>query len=133
MPAHAPSPDLSAERNHLAASREALARMRERTSRLDASAAGDKVSREFLESALAARMKALADDPTVPLFFGRLDYTADHEEARGEQFYVGRRHVTDEAGDPMVVDWRAGISRAFYRASRAEPMGVERRRRFGFQ
>ena len=33
----------------------------------------------------------------------------------------------------MVVDWRARISRAFYRASRAEPMGVELRRRFGFQ
>ncbi len=33
----------------------------------------------------------------------------------------------------MVVDWRARISLAFYRASKAEPMGVELRRRFGFQ
>ncbi len=126
-------PDLAAERAHLAASRAALARMRRRTSALDSSAAGDGVSRQFLESALFRRMKALADDPTVPLFFGRLDYTEDHPEAHGERFYVGRRHVSDETGDPMVVDWRAPISLAFYRASRTEPMGVEVRRRFGFQ
>jgi DNA helicase IV len=126
-------PDLSTERDHLSASRAALARMRARTSGLDSSAAGDRVSQQFLESAILRRMKALADDPTVPLFFGRLDYGEDHEDARGERFYVGRRHVTDEVGDPMVVDWRARISLAFYRASRTQPMGVRRRRRFGFQ
>jgi DNA helicase IV len=107
--------------------------MRERTSALDSSAAGDWVSRKYLESAIFARMKALADDPTVPLFFGRLDYDETHADALGERFYIGRRHVSDEAGDPMVVDWRARISLAFYRASKAEPMGVELRRRFGFQ
>jgi hypothetical protein len=128
-----PDPDLAGERDHLAASRAALARMRTRTASLDSSAAGDWVSQQFLESAIYRRMKALADDPTVPLFFGRLDYTDSHEDARGERFYIGRRHVSDEVGDPMVVDWRATISRAFYRASKAEPMGVELRRRFGFQ
>lgn len=111
--------------------------MRRRTAALDSSAAGDGVSRQFLESALFRRMKALADDPTVPLFFGRLDYTEDSlgrgPEPHGERFYVGRRHVSDETGDPMVVDWRAPISRAFYQASRTEPMGVGVRRRFGFQ
>jgi len=107
--------------------------MRARTSSLDSSAAGDWVSQQFLESAIYRRMKALADDPTVPLFFGRLDYTDAHEDARGERFYIGRRHVSDEFGDPMVVDWRARISRAFYRASKADAMGVELRRRFGFQ
>ncbi len=129
----AAAPDLARERDHLAASRTALARMRDRTSRLDTAAAGDAVSQQFLESAILRRMRALADDPTVPLFFGRLDFDAAHEDARGERFYVGRRHVSDEVGDPMVVDWRARISRAFYRASRAEPMGVALRRRFGFQ
>lgn len=130
-----PEPDLELdhERRHLAGSRSALARMRERTSALDTAAAGDWVSRQFLESALLRRMKALADDPTVPLFFGRLDYDRDHPEARGERFYIGRRHVSDEVGDPMVVDWRAPISLPFYRAGRAEPMGVLLRRRFGFQ
>ena len=128
-----PDPDLASEREHLAGSRAALARMRAHTASLDSSAAGDWVSQQFLESAIYRRMKALEDDPTVPLFFGRLDYDKDHQDAQGERFYIGRRHVTDEVGDPMVLDWRARISRAFYRASKAEPMGVELRRRFGFQ
>jgi len=136
MPADA---DLTSERDHLSASRAALARMRDRASALDSSAAGDWVSQKYLQSAIVQRMKALADDPTVPLFFGRLDYSdaavavdgdVDH---RGERFYIGRRHVSDEVGDPMVVDWRARISLAFYRGSKTEPMGVELRRRFGFQ
>ena len=33
----------------------------------------------------------------------------------------------------MVIDWRAPVSLPFYRATRIEPMGIERRRRFGFQ
>lgn len=122
-----PDPELTHEQDHLASSRQALARMRAKTETMDASAAGDWVSRQFLESAIYRRMKALEDDPTVPLFFGRLDY------ASGEDFYVGRRHVTDELGDPMVVDWRAPISLPFYRASARVPMDVARRRRFGFQ
>jgi DNA helicase IV len=129
--------DLAAERGHLSAARAALARMRERTSRLDTSAAGDWVSEKYLRSTILQRMLALADDPTVPLFFGRLDYTDTHVDVevdhRGERFYIGRRHVSDEDGDPMVVDWRARISLPFYRASKTEPMGVELRRRFGFQ
>ncbi|HEU4515289.1 MAG TPA: AAA family ATPase [Nocardioidaceae bacterium] len=126
-------PAIGAEREHLRLSREALARMRARTASLDTAAAGDWVSQQVLESAIYRRMKALEDDPTVPLFFGRLDYDDSHEDAAGERYYIGRRHVTDQAGDPMVVDWRARISRAFYRASRVEPMGVRLRRRFGFQ
>ncbi len=129
----APTDDLASERAHLAGSRAALSRMRARTASLDSSAAGDRISQQFLESAIYRRMKALEDDPTVPLFFGRLDYDEAHVDARGERFYIGRRHVTDEVGDPMVVDWRARISRAFYRASKPEPMGVVLRRRFGFQ
>ncbi len=131
--ATSPDVDLDTERRHLDDSRAALARMRERAAALDSAAAGDWVSRQFLESAIYRRMKALADDPTVPLFFGRLDYDDGHVDARGERFYIGRRHISDEVGDPMVVDWRARISLPFYRASRAEPMGVRLRRRFGFQ
>jgi len=123
---------LAAERAHLDASRANLARMRERTAGLDRNTAGDWVSQQFLESALAVRMRQLEDDPTVPLFFGRLDYDAAHADGRGERFYIGRRHVTDPDGEPMVIDWRAEISRAFYQASKAEPMGVDLRRRFGF-
>ncbi len=50
----------------------------------------------------------------------------------GERFHIGRRHVHDPDGRPAVIDWRAPVSRAFYRASRAEPMGLAMRRRFGF-
>src|SRR4051794_41908691 len=106
--------------------------MRARTSSLDSSAAGDWVSQQFLESAIYRRMKALADDPTVPLFFGRLDYTDAHEDARGERFYIGRRHVSDEFGDPMVVDWRAREGRAVFRANKAAAMGGEVPRPLGF-
>ncbi len=49
-----------------------------------------------------------------------------------EHFHVGRRHVHDPHGTPVVIDWRAPVSRPFYRASQADPMGLERRRRFGF-
>jgi hypothetical protein len=124
MPA---SDDLDAEQAHLDESRRQLRRMRERTAAMDASAAGDWVSREYLESAFAQRMRELADDPSIPLFFGRLDYGDD------EEFHIGRRHITNEDGDPMVVDWRAPVSLPFYRATRADPMDVARRRRFGFQ
>jgi DNA helicase IV len=121
-----PDPELQREREHLARSREQLERMRERTASLDSAAAGDWVSREFLESTFALRMRQLADDPTVPLFFGRVDY------ADGEEFHIGRRHVSNPTGDPMVIDWRAPVSLPFYRASRAEPMDLLRRRRYGF-
>lgn len=121
-------PELSHEQRHLAESRTQLARMRERTASMDSAAAGDWVSREFLESTFALRMRQLADDPTIPLFFGRLDY-----ETSRERFYIGRRHISDPDGEPMVIDWRAPVSLPFYRGSRAEPMGVARRRRFGFQ
>jgi DNA helicase IV len=53
-------------------------------------------------------------------------------EVAGESFHVGRRHVHDPQGSPVVIDWRAPVSRPFYRASQAEPMGLDLRRRFGF-
>src|SRR3954452_13094972 len=87
---------------------------------------GDPVSTEFLKAELFRRAQALLDDPDTPLFFGRIDRMA------GEQFYLGRRHVRDTKGDPVVVDWRAEVSRAFYRASASDPMGLGLRRRFGF-
>lgn len=123
---------VSAEREHLEASRAALRAMREETLSLKAQG-GTAWSTEVLNLALQARAAALMDRPGVPLFFGRLDYAADAEsEFRGEHFYVGRRHVHDAHGDPMVVDWRAPVSLAFYRASGKQPMGLALRRRFGF-
>jgi hypothetical protein len=122
-----PDPTLAAERAYLATARADLRAMRDATLALDARG-GDAVSEAYLAASLHRRVLALTDDPDTPLFFGRLDLAeAD------ERFYVGRRHVHDDAGDPVVVDWRADVSTAFYRATRTEPMGVRLRRRFGFE
>ena len=124
---------LAAERAYLAAARAELARMRARTLALDAEkAGGSALASEYLKGALYYRAEALIDDPETPLFFGRLDLSpaAEPDETT---YYVGRRHVHDSDGDPVVVDWRADVSRAFYRATRTEPMDVVLRRRFGFE
>jgi DNA helicase IV len=120
--------ELAAERSHLTESRAALKRMRGRAEALFSTGdkvAGDAYTAEQLGRHMARRVKELADDPDTPLFFGRLDI----EESA---YHVGRRHVTDDAGEPMVLDWRAPLSRSFYRASVRDPQGVATRRRFGF-
>jgi DNA helicase IV len=128
-PATTPAGDvLAREQGHLEHARDQLRRMREATDALDAAKASDAWSGALLGRVLARRVASLQDDPRTTLFFGRIDMRTQHGE---ETFHIGRRHVTDEGGDPVVVDWRAPISTAFYRASAAEPMGVDLRRRFG--
>ncbi|MFJ8094640.1 HelD family protein [Streptomyces griseofuscus] len=95
------------------------------------------VNAAVLSRQIDDRVKALADLSDTPLFFGRLDYLhapgEDRAEgASGEQFYIGRRHVHDADGDPMVIDWRAPVSQPFYRASKKDPMDIGLRRRFGY-
>jgi DNA helicase IV len=127
-------PVLTDERAHLRSSREFLRLMRDDVLSLRA-LGGDPVSEEYLKADLYRRAEALTDLPDTPLFFGRLDYAhhaQDALEVAGEQFHIGRRHVHDPDGRPVVIDWRAPVSRPFYRASPAEPMGLARRRRFGF-
>jgi DNA helicase IV len=148
---------LAAERAHLRASREFLRLMRENVLSLRA-LGGDPISEEYLKADLYRRAEALHDLPDTPLFFGRLDYSdqltpadtaTDADDLAGqpdgdagpsgigsafpgEQFHIGRRHVHDPDGHPVVIDWRAPVSRPFYRASPADPMGLAHRRRFGF-
>src|SRR3954447_19387596 len=85
----------------------------------------DAWASERLGAARAQRLRHLAADPGVPAFFGRTDDGA-------ETFHIGRRHVRDAAGNPVVIDWRAPMSTPFYQASAVQPQGLERRRRFGF-
>jgi DNA helicase IV len=125
MPADAP--ELAQEREFLAEARVQLGRMRDRVAALDGRYAGDWVSAEALEAALARRMEQLTDDPEIPLFFGRITVGEGTEI-----FHIGRRHVSDPDGEPMVVDWRAPVSTPFYRATPKEPMGITARRRYGF-
>ncbi|MGP4025592.1 HelD family protein [Actinomadura sp. 3N407] len=125
---------LAAERAHLAESRAALRRMREHARSLSADVAADRVSRQFLESLLDRRVAALADHAGTPLFFGRMDRDGEDGPDLPATMYVGRRHVHDgDEGRPLVLDWRAPVSRAFYQAGPADPMGWRLRRRFGFQ
>ena len=119
-----PDPVLTAERDHLARAADCLTEMRTAASAVT-DAGVDAWASERLGAARAERLRALAADPRVPAFFGRTDTAT-------ETFHIGRRHVRDAAGDPVVIDWRAPMSRPFYQASAADPQGVVRRRRFGF-
>jgi DNA helicase IV len=103
--------------------------MRRQTLSLEAHG-GDRVSSQFLAATLYRRAQSLIDDPTSSLFFGRIDQQRSDAPAP-ERWYIGRRHVADAHGDPVVIDWRADVSTAFYRASPVAPMGVSLRRRFG--
>lgn len=125
MPADVP--ELIQERDFLAEARTQLGRMRDRVAALDGRYAGDPISADALEAALARRMEQLTDDPEIPLFFGRINIGES-----AEIFHIGRRHVSDADGEPMVVDWRAPVSTPFYRATPKEPMGITARRRYGF-
>ncbi|MFG2885930.1 HelD family protein [Streptomyces sp. NPDC048297] len=138
-PLDAPVSDpLARERSHLAGSRAALRAMREDVEALDIKdVTANWVNAAVLARQIDDRIKALADLSDTPLFFGRLDYlhapgASQAEGAEGEQFYIGRRHVHDADGDPMVIDWRAPVSQPFYRASKKDPMDVGLRRRFGY-
>ncbi len=138
---------LAVERDHLASAREFLRLMREDVLSLPA-LAGDRVSEEYLKADLYRRAESLRDLPDAPLFFGRLDYaagarapsigpgdrgeTAEDWHLSADGFHIGRRHVHDPDGHPVVIDWRAPVSRPFYRASQGDPMDLARRRRFGF-
>src|SRR5215469_12429446 len=117
-PARGPAdPVIAAERTHLTRSRKFLRLMREDVLSLRA-LGGDPVSEEYLKADLYRRAEALRDLPDTPLFFGRLDYPrSPWEEPPGpgpagaagagpETFHIGRRHVHDPGGHPVVIDWR---------------------------
>ncbi|WP_370941839.1 RNA polymerase recycling motor ATPase HelR [Amycolatopsis sp. cg5] len=83
------------------------------------------MERDVQVRASAKEMKRLAfgDDG---LCFGRLDTLA------GERSYIGRIGLFDEddAFEPVLLDWRAPASRAFYVATAASPEDMRRRRQF---
>lgn len=148
LPTDAPvDPQLQAEREHLAAARAALRAMHESvetTELMFGDAVKDKVTDAALRRGREKRLVALTDIPDAPLFFGRLDFDPgtvflddDEDEARRvdgqpDRVHIGRRHVHDPEGRPMVIDWRAPISVTYYRATPSDRMRVRSRRRYGF-
>jgi DNA helicase IV len=122
-------PVLLAERAHLDLAARCLAQMQDSAARI-ADYGVDELSSYGLGRMRAQRLAALAADPDAPPFFGRTDRDADHGGV--EVLHIGRRHVRDQQGDPVVIDWRAPIARAFYRATPADRMHIRLRRRFGF-
>ncbi|MFN2517994.1 MAG: AAA family ATPase, partial [Jatrophihabitantaceae bacterium] len=100
-------PVLTAERVHLETARRCLVGMQRRASAI-ADYGVDELASQSLGRLRAQRLRALAADPDAPPFFGRTDRDADIVAGTGaETFHIGRRHVRDDNGDPVVIDWRA--------------------------
>lgn len=121
-------PDLTAEQERFAAAGDARDRMIARFEALDPSASADEITQEFVEMTVGDALESLRS-PGAGEFFGRIDCD-DLDGEEPEQWYIGRRHIEDDAHDPVVVDWRAPIAAPFYRATAIDALGVAFRRRF---
>ncbi|MQA13547.1 MAG: AAA family ATPase [Pseudonocardiaceae bacterium] len=86
---------------------------------------GTPMDRDVRVRASAKEMKRL-DVADNGLCFGRLDTLS------GDHSYIGRIGLLDEENDyePVLLDWRAPASRAFYVATAATPENMRRRRQF---
>ncbi|WP_195210358.1 HelD family protein [Actinomarinicola tropica] len=82
--------------------------------------------REVIHDNIAQRLQALHVGD-ASLVFGRIDL---EDAAGGDHFYIGRVAVADAEREPLVVDWRAPVAEAFYRATPRAPLGLVRRRHF---
>ena len=86
---------------------------------------GTPMERDVQVRASAKEVKRL-DVADNGLCFGRLDTLS------GGHSYIGRIGLLDEENDyePLLLDWRAPASRAFYVATAANPENMGRRRQF---
>ena len=120
-----PHPELALEQRHLDRATECRDRGHGGPNEPGARGGGLAAAESDSEVArwhLRRRLDSLADPAGVPAF-GRIDEGDD-------RWYVGRRHIEDDTGEPLVVDWRAPVSIPFYRATVHDPMGLDIRRRF---
>ena len=125
--------EISEEQEFLDRALDALDHMRNEARSLRDSAAvahmrgaGDLVERDVVMGTALNRLDQLAIGDQ-PLFFGRIDYL-DKNERPGDTYHVGRLAVSDVELNPLVVDWRAPVAEAFYRATGVESLGLARRR-----
>jgi len=106
--------------------REEAMTMRDNAAVANMRGAGDLVERDVVMSTALTRLDQLAIGDQ-PLFFGRIDYDVNDEGTR-DVYHVGRLAVSDEQLNALVVDWRAPVAEAFYRATGVESLSLSRRR-----
>ena len=51
-------------------------------------------------------------------------------DSRSDPIYIGRSALRATSGEQLLLDWRTPAARAFFAATRADPMGVASRRRY---
>ncbi len=125
-----PHPDLELERARLDFFRQCLDAMRAKTAHLagrEDLLAANEADAVAVRHQLSLRLAAL-DQPGMLCFGSLLTDSA----SGAERFHIGRRHLDDAEGEPAVVDWRAPVAVPFYRATAADPLGLDRRQRFTF-
>ena len=129
--------ELEREQAHIDRAYEALDRLREGAASAGPSSFGDEEGAGGTFQERFERERATVDarrrmgelrwgDP--PLVFGRIDLVDPVGD--DDRFHVGRIGVFAEDQTQLVVDWRAPVAEGFYRATRADPMGLRRRRSF---
>ncbi|MBC2638142.1 MULTISPECIES: RNA polymerase recycling motor ATPase HelR [unclassified Rhodococcus (in: high G+C Gram-positive bacteria)] len=84
----------------------------------------EAMERDMMVHQLTAQLRALRR-------FG-LDLCLGHivDADTLEPMYVGRLGLMDSAGNQLLVDWRSPAAEPFFGATHANPMGLERRRRY---
>ena len=123
-------PDLAAEQAYLDRAYECLEAARQRATSLESmvevgrgGTEQARFERDVIWDTIVTRLREL-DLGDASLVFGRIDRDED------DTYYIGRLAVADEHKEPVVVDWRAPVAEAFYRATGRAPMGLSRRRHF---
>jgi len=125
-------PEHEAEQAYIRRARASLDSMVERSERV-LEFADQRVRDEDSPDAKIARAhmagrRLAVDVGNVALCFGRID--EDPVITDGDHWYVGRRHIEDAHGTPVIVDWRAPVAIPFYRATAVDAFGLALRRRF---
>ena len=124
-------PELDSEQDYIDGAYRCLEASRRRAaglaSSIEATPGGahqTRLEREALIEGALSRLDRLSIGDRS-LVFGRLDPAGS-----GERLYVGRVGLWDDEQEPVVMDWRAPAAEPFYRATAADPLGLERRRHF---
>ena len=110
------SSELEQERALLTQARNAVQNRLASLAGIKSGGGADALAGEYIAAVVRGAVEKMQQELVV---FGRID---DDDRA----WRVGLYGI-DEAGDQLVVDWRAPFAQAFYQASIVDPMGLQRR------